>query len=243
MMCSDLLTKWLSFFKPLALGQFGNARANGMALSCGQFWVRARGGYNLYRWCGDRYTAEPGRIVGAAGGDLASVATFPYVGHDPGTRYWYLVRAVGAGGVSEMNCRQVVRVELDEAGELVGPQPNSPESLATSASSGGRIELGWRYNPAGQEAAPVAFDVFGDGGTGSMAWETPIDSVEYRVGMVDYSWISEPFAHDTRAQFAVRARSGAGVRERNERTAMAWARSLGPEPLACVVAEPGTERR
>lgn len=242
-MADELLTKWLDFIDPLAMGQFANARANGLALTCGQFWVRTGGGYNLYRWTGNRLPVDPGSMVGAAGSGAVSVGNFPYIVHDNSTCYWYVLRAVGGGGVEEQNCSQVVRVALDDAGDLIGPQPNEPESVAARPLSGGRVGLGWRYNALGQEVAPAVFEIFGDGGTGVMDWDSPIGSVGYRRGKVDYEWTSEPFADGSRWQMAVRGKSEAGTSERNERTVVVWAAAAGPEPVPILVAELGAERR
>jgi len=238
-MADDLLTKWLNFIDPLAMGQFADARANGLALTCGQFWVRTGGGYNLYRWTGDKLPAQPGRIMGAAQPGVTEIQTFPFVDHAASTRYWYLLRAVG----EEENCSQVVRVELDDGGDLIGPQPNEPESVVARPVSGGRIGLGWRYNALGQEVAPAVFEIFGDGGTGVMDWDSPIGRVDYRRDKVDYAWISEPFDDGSRLQMAVRGKSEAGTSEPNERTVVVWAVAVGPEPEPVLVAELGAERR
>ena len=242
-MADDLLTKWLAIFRPLACGQFGNARANGMALTAGQFWLRTAGGYNLYRWTGDRYPVDvSGGIVGAAQAGATAITNFPFVTHAASTRYWYLVRAVGAGGVEEQNESQIVRAELDGAGELLGPEPNAPESVRARPVAGGCVELRWRYGPAGQEVEPSVFEVFADGG-GTMDWQTPVAEVAYRRGRVDYVWTSAAFEHGSRLRFAVRAKSAMGVSERNETVVIVEADALGPPSLAVFVAEHGQEQR
>ena len=242
-MADDLLRKWLAVWDSLSLGQFGDSRAQGLGLTCGQFWLRTRGGYNLYRWTGSRYPVDAsGGIVGAAQAGAGSITNFPFVTHAPGTRYWYLTRAVGAGGVAEQNESQVVRAEFDTSGELMGPEPNAPESLCARPTAGGCVELGWRYRPEGQEVEPFVFEVFGDGG-GAMDWQTPIDNVAYRRGRVDYSWKSTAFEHGALLRFAVRAKSAAGVSERNEKVVVVEADALGPAPLAVFAAEPGQEQR
>ncbi|MFQ6048590.1 MAG: hypothetical protein ACE5K7_04430, partial [Phycisphaerae bacterium] len=185
-MSLDLLSKWLGFWSPLSLGQFANPRANGLGLTAGVFWVRVAGGYNLYRWSGQKLPVEADRIVGAAEAAAASIGNFPYVGHQASTCYWYLLRAVGAGGVEEGNCQQVVRAEFDDSGELVGAQPNRPQDLSVRPLAGGSFELRWTYSEEGQEVAPAVFEVFTDGGTGQLDYETPVGSVSYRAGRVHY---------------------------------------------------------
>jgi len=242
-MVGDLVTKWLAVWEPLSLGQFGDSRANGLGLTCGQFWLRTTGGYNLYRWTGDRYPVDvSGGIVGAVRSGASAITNFPFITHVASTRYWYLIRAVGAGGVEEANESQVVRVELDAAGELLGPEPNAPESVRARPMAAGCVELRWRYSPASQEAEPSIFEVFGDGG-GTMDWQTPVGEVAYRRGRVDYLWTSAAFADGARLRFGVRAKSAMGVSERNERVVVVEADAMGPAPLTVFVAEPGEEQR
>jgi hypothetical protein len=243
MMADDLLAKWLAILRPLACGQFGGARANGMALTCGQFWLRTAGGYNLYRWTGEKYPVDVSEgIVGAAQSGANTISNFPFVTHVAGTRYWYLVRAVGAGGVEEQNELLVARVELDGSGELLGPEPNAPESVCARPVAGGRVELSWRYDPTGQEAEPSVFGVFANAG-GTMDWQTPMAEVAYRRGRVNYVWTSGAFEHGARLRLAVRAKSVMGFSERNEATVLVEADALGPAPLAMFVAEHGQEQR
>lgn len=242
-MAGELVTKWLAVWEPLSLGQFGDSRANGLGLTCGQFWLRTVGGYNLYRWTGDRCAVDvSGGIVGSAQSGASVITNFPFVTHAASTRYWYLIRAVGAGGVEEENESQAVRVELDAAGELLGPEPNAPVSVCACPTAGGRVELRWRYVPEGQAVEPSAFEVFGDDG-GTMDWQTPVGEVAYRRGRVDYLWTSAAFAHGARLRFGVRAKSAMGVSDRNERVVVVEADAMGPAPLTVFVAEPGEEQR
>jgi hypothetical protein len=149
---------------------------------------------------------------------------------------------MGAGGVEDQNESQIVRVEFDAAGELLGSEPNAPESVCARPAAGGCVELRWRYSPAGQEAAPSVFEVFGDGG-GTMDWQTPIAEVAYRRGRADYQWTSAAFEHGARLRFAVRAKSAMGVSERNETVVIVETDALGPAPLTVFLAEPGAEQR
>ena len=238
-MAADLLNKWLAVWQPLTLGQFGDAGANGLALTCGQFWLRTGGGYNLYRWTGDRTPVAPGAIMGAAGPGASEVRTFPRVAHAASTRYWYLLRAVGAGGVEEGNTDCVAGVGFDAAGQWLGLAPNAPECLRATAQSGGMVVLGWRYNPAGEAIAPSRFAVFGEQTDGAMDWDTPVGEVSYRSGRADYVWRVGPFEHGTRLAWSVRAVSAGGVSDGNEVQAVVWTDGCGPISASGLMVQPG----
>ena len=214
-MADDLLTKWLAILDPLACGQFGDTRANGMALTCGQFWLRTAGGYNLYRWTGDRHPVDvSGGIVGAAPAGASSIANFDYVTHAVSTRYWYLIRAVGAGGVEESNTKRIVEATFDAEGDYIEPAPNSPFALSVEPAAGGYLTLRWLYDAAGQAAAPSQFNVYHNNGSGEVDYDTPVTNVSY-TGSSRYTATVGPYADDALVRLAVRAAASGGAEETN----------------------------
>lgn len=237
-MAADLLNKWLGVWQPLTLGQFGDAGANGLALTCGQFWQRTGGGYTLYRWTGDRTPAAPDTIVGAAVPGATEIRTFPRVAHAASTRYWYLLRAVGAGGVEETNTRRVVEAVTDAAGDLQAPRPNSPSALVATPLADGDIELSWSYVSAGQQVAPAAFAVYGDGAAGHAAidYETVIATVTATPGQSRYATTLTGYDHGDIVRLAVRAISAAGVHDGNTDDVVGVADATDPVAPTLVAA-------
>lgn len=228
-MDSSIRDKWFAVWCPLQLGLTPNGHANAMALSLGAFWVRSRGGHNLYRWTGEAGDVQTDRIVGAAAARATEVRTFPWVGHEADATYWYLLRAVAGGGVEESTTHQLRRVAFDASGHYVGQRPNSPVGLRAGRLSGGRVGLSWSYDPVGQEAPPSAFDVYNDAASpGAIDYETAVGSIAFEPGRVLYSWTSASFADGTRISWAVRARSSDGVVEENAVRLAVEADATGP---------------
>ncbi|MBN1344520.1 MAG: hypothetical protein JXQ73_17655 [Phycisphaerae bacterium] len=228
-MDSEIIEKWFAYWRPLQLGLTSDGQANALTLTLGVFWARCRGGYNLYRWVGDRRPSQPGRIVGAAAAGSLRISSFPYVGHEPSTIYWYLLRAVGGGGVEETTGHQIRRAEFDADGEYVGPHPNPPRMLQVEPILGGRIRLRWSYDPTDEEVAPGRFLIHNDAGTpGVVDYETVVGSVDYAVGRPLFEWTSEVFPDGARVWWVVRSESPDGVVEDNAVSLATEADASGP---------------
>ncbi len=228
-MDDSIRDKWFAVWHPLHLGFTADGHANAIGLSLGVFWVRHRGGHNLYRWSGNAEPVQTDRIVGTAAARATTVKTFPWITHEADTTYWYLLRTVGPGGVEETTTHQLRRVSFDASGAYLGQRPNPPERLRINCLFDGRFGLSWSYDPAGQEAPPSVFEVYNDAASpGTVDYATSVDSVPFEPGGVLYSWTSEPFADGTRVAWAVRARSAGGVLEENVVRLAAEADATGP---------------
>jgi hypothetical protein len=207
-------------------------------LTLGVFWARCAGGYNLYRWTGDRMPVQPGRIVGAAASAARQISNYPFIKHEASTVYWYLLRAVGAGGVEETTTGQVRRAEFDAGGVLIGARPNPPTHLTIDRLSGGRFCLRWGYDPTDQEVSPGGFGVYNDSATpGQIDYGSPVGSVGFEPGRAAYEWTSEPFADGTRVCWAVRAGSPQGVVEDNLVSVAGEADVEGPPAIPAIEAD------
>ncbi|HMQ14397.1 MAG TPA: hypothetical protein PKC49_00330 [Phycisphaerae bacterium] len=165
-----------------------------------------RPGLLLRRWRGRRApVVESPTAVGFAWGDEADeVAEHASVDH-PDAVWWYRVDRVNRCGVASRGSGAVPRVWDDSAD--VGDLPNNPSGLAR-VQVGSAVRLSWIYEPAGQQAPPDRFDVFGGD---PMDWQTVVASVPYVAGRRRYAWKSGEMTDGDVAQFSVRARSAAGV--------------------------------
>lgn len=236
-MDDEIIAKWFSYWCPLVLGFGPNAHANGLTLTLGVFWARAKGGYNLYRWTGEALPTQPDRIVGAAASTDQEVANFPLIEHEPSTIYWYLLRAVGGGGVEESTEHQLRKVEFDANGDIIGPRPNAPSHLSVDLLSGGRFCLRWAYDPASQEISPDSFEVYNDSGSpGEIDYDSAVGSADFAVGQAVFEWTSEAFDDGTLLWWAVRAKSRDDVVEENTVSVAGQADTTGPPVHPGVVA-------
>ncbi|MBW7907208.1 MAG: hypothetical protein LC135_01785 [Phycisphaerae bacterium] len=161
----------------------------------------------LRRWPGVAAPApRPAPAVGFAWG-ANQVSEHEEVDHPDGI-WWYAVDRVNAFGLLTHGRDVAPRVFI--GGQDIGPLPSSPSGL-TRAQVGNAVRLAWMYEPIGQQVAPERFDVFGDGGTGTMDWVTVVASVVYGHGRRQYAWLSDAKNDGDVAQYSVRARSAAGV--------------------------------
>ena len=75
--------------------------------------------------------------------------------------------------------------------------------------NGNKIQLIWFYCPLEQESGPASFNVYCDGGTGQIDYESPIATIAYR-GRKFYSYKSAALEAG-RYLFAIRAEDDGGV--------------------------------
>lgn len=176
-------------------------------------------------------------IVGAGAAGADTLREFPWVQHEPDTEYVYRLNAIGRGGVEEDSADAVAIVEFGADGEWVGLLPNSPSRLDVRAAAGGRFMLRWTYAEAGQQAAPTQFRVFTDGGTGLVDYVTPAGVVAYRPRRLFYEYVSEPWPHNAKVRWAVRAYTIADAHDTNTNEVYAWADADGPPGLEALAVE------
>jgi hypothetical protein len=234
------LQKWLSWYSPLFLGRFDlpsvvvgaasafQALADGLALTRGRFWVRVAGGHDLRRsTTGHPTRADP--IVGRADGRATGIDTFPWVGHGAGGRYRYAVTVAGAGGVRDDADAPGTDVDFDAEGEWIGLAPNRVTHPHVEPLSGGRFRVSWAYDERGQAAPPAEFAVYNDAASpGTVDYTAVVATVAYRRYGGFFEFVSGAFEHESRMRWGVRARSAAGVEERNVRIAEGIASSDVP---------------
>ncbi len=221
-MGAELFDKWLAHYDPIHRGYTPRGLANGLTATNGWSFPRVGGGYNLYRGVlggGAAKCAESlidwNQPVGAAGGGMVTIGNFPWRVHAADTSYVYGLRAIGGGGVESGASYPARAVSFDGGGNLLGPRPNVPSGLVVRAKAGGRFELRWMYVSRFEESVPAVFEVYEDGGTGTVDFATAVGTVGYRPGKSHYEFLSAAVGHDVRRSWSVRAVTAAGDSDGN----------------------------
>jgi len=210
MAVTDLLSKWLVHYDPIHRGWTPRGIAGAVCTTRGYGFARVGGGYNLYRGVvgsGIDFSSP----VGAAGFDATQIKTFEWRGHSALTQYRYALRSVGGGGVESDPGPQGAVVSFDGTGVAEALRPNGVTNPSVHPVSGGAFALSWDYDPRGQEAVPVEFRVFDDGGTGVIDFMSVIGSVAYAAGVGRFGFTTGSFASGAVRLFAVRAVAADGT--------------------------------
>jgi len=166
-------------------------------------------GYNIYHASGPDPEAldygDPDLRLGPA---VTQVATDVLL---PGAVHWFGIRPVDARGIESPTAQDEVRLELDEQGQKVPDRPAGILQLSAKPLPQGLVALQWRWRAGLAGALPQAFRVFGDGGTGTIDYQTPLGEVAYQATRQQYAWESGELAGDLEHQLAVRAVTAGGV--------------------------------
>ena len=141
--------------------------------------------HNVYR--GDSagevdYDTLVGRARGS--GPLLSVQNIAL----PADQTSYLgVRRVSLAGVEETNTDRIAAVTLDAAGQVVAGTPGAVRTIAVHALADGSFVVGFSQPSGASPATPDRFEVFSDGGTGTLQTDQPVATVAARAGREDYT--------------------------------------------------------
>ena len=144
-------------------------------------------------------------------------------------------------------CPVLTGSDSDRGGALRPPEPNAPANLTVLPAAGGTLRVEWMYSSAGQDAVPVSFAVYdngggpGPGGAPPVDFDTPIGSVAYKSGQVFFGFVTGSYANGTRVELAVRARSANGGFEANTITQGATAVATPPPALTAMLISEGSE--
>jgi len=236
-MADGLLDRWLAHYDSIHRGWTPRGIANGVCATNGFAFPRLAGGYNLYRGVGALENVDTDVPVGAAGANASQLETFSWRPAAASTTYVHVIRSIGGGGVESPSGAQAVTVSFDAFGQPEGLKPNTPTSLAAAPQGGGRFEVSWRYVARDQETPPVEFRVYGDGGSGTVDFDSPLGAVPYRARRGQFRFITGEHAHGAVRSFAVRAVSEFGTTDGNTVVAGAWADAEGPPVHTSVFTE------
>ncbi len=162
----------------------------------------------------------------------AGTASYDMTGLANGSIRYAHVKAVSACDVEDDDAvgkRKLVRVEIDDNGDLVGAVPNRPIQLRLERLASGRIVAEWTYHDAGQSIEPSAFNVYVATGSSAFDFDTPTHTVSYLKGKQSFSQDLGTFADGTQVRVVVRARSSANNEESNQVTATATSDATAPD--------------
>ena len=166
-------------------------------------------GYNLYHATGDGpvsldYISPFVRV----GPGLTQVATEAL---DAGAVHWFAVRPVSALGTETPLAQDEVRLETAAQGQRVPDRPAGVLAAGARPLPLGAVQLQWQYRTGIGGVLPQTFRIFGDGGTGTIDYQSPLGQVDYQQGRTWYGWASGPLAGSGEHQLAVRAVTAGGV--------------------------------
>lgn len=165
------------FFDSIFEGDSANGVKLGMGLTNGDFWPRPNGCQNLYRG-NSFYTIDFDDILAVIDTDeeLITVSGFD---HEACETYLYVLRRVNCCGDEERSLVAAVKVEFDTLGNLVEPCCNNILSVGAEQYKGPRLWLIWHYCPIDQQAECGHFNIYWDGGSGEIDFETAICAIDY----------------------------------------------------------------
>ncbi len=121
------------------------------------------------------------------------------------TVHWFGIRPVDIDGRQNPLTQGEVRLELDADGEAVPARPAAPLALHAEPVPAGEVRLRWPYRVGQTAVVPVAFRIFGDGGTGVIDYGAPLGEVAWETGRTWYTWTSAALTPGVVHQLAVRA--------------------------------------
>jgi hypothetical protein len=126
----------------------------------GWHWPNFSSGHRVYRGRGGTSGLDLDQPVGFAQAD-ATTLTLAALGHEPSTRYTYVVRPVcGCGWLETPDYSCTCEMATDEVGDWVGSRPAPVEWLAARVESGGRIVLRWRWRRPYGGIEPADFGLY-----------------------------------------------------------------------------------
>jgi len=197
---------WLS--DALFNGMTANAFKLGTTLSLGWFWTRVAGCSVLYRdSCMNRIDFTKILTVGNQDADVISPPD--YLAHDNGATYVYVIRRFNHCGDAEQTIKAAAKVSIGDDGELAPPFPNKIFASIISKADGNKIGLTWFYNSREQQSPPTCFNVYSDGTTGQIDYESALATIEYK-GQRFYSY-SSGVLQPGRYLFAVKTENAEGL--------------------------------
>jgi len=165
-------------------------------------------GYYVYHATGNSPDlldlGEPWACVGP---DLTQLVTEPL---DAGAVHWFSIRPVDGRDVESPLAQNELRLELDGQGQPVPDRPAGVLALSACPLPGGCVRVAWGYRVGRTGILPQAFHIFGDSGSGTLNYTTPLGEVPYRASEPFYGWTSGPLAGGTH-QLAVRAIAASGL--------------------------------
>jgi hypothetical protein len=192
-------------------------------------------GYNLYHGVGDGpeaidYTTPLGRV----GPGMTEIATGPLAA---GVVHWFGLRPADARELESPATQAECRLELDASGQVVPDRPAGVLALQASARPLGTAHLTWRWRPGRTGVLPQTFRIFGDGGTGTVDYETPLGEVPFEAARTWYAWDTPALADGLDHLLAVRAVAPGNLWDEQPAVASVRADAAAPAEVDALEAE------
>jgi len=166
------------FFDSLYEGDSANGTKLGLGLTGGDFWACVAGCQNLYRGP-NAEMIDFDTILATRDMDEDSITVPDFAVHQADSSYIYVLRRANICGYEERTFRAAVKVSFDGQGNLIEPGCNDVFALTARQVAGPKVQLLWLYFPIGQGAEPVSFNIYWDGGTGQIDYETALGCLDY----------------------------------------------------------------
>jgi hypothetical protein len=173
------------FFDSLHSGDSANGVKLCMGITDGDFWSRSAGAQVLYK--GQAISEVDFETIE----DAANVnEKFQITGGGASSTTYYIVRRVNCCGYEEKTINAVIRTEFDSLGNLIEQGGNKIIDLAAQQIAGGKIKFSWFYHVINQTKKIDTFNIYGDNGTGTIDFQTPIGIVGY-TGRKFYQFVTD----------------------------------------------------
>jgi hypothetical protein len=184
---------------------FGGDSANGLKLCLGltegDFWARTSGAQLLYQ--GQNDDVDFDRIIAVL---EAEEDTLEISSGEPLSCFLYVLRRANGCGVEEKTFFAAARVEFDDSGNLVEYGCNKIFIATARQIEGNKILLKWFYQPIHQSKKPDDFKIYYDNGTGTIDYQNPLGSVDYK-GRRFYQFVTDVLSGNS-YKFCIRAIGG-----------------------------------
>ena len=197
----------IKFFDSLFEGDSCNGVKLGMGLTGGDFWPRVAGCQNLYRG-GSIRTVDFSDVLLVTDAEQGPVSFVPLNAHEAGEVCFYVLRRANGCGYEERTLGAAVKAAFDNDGDLIASGCNRVFGVFVEQVGGFKYRLVWYYCPIDQGATLDHFDVYSDGGSGEIDYETVVAAVDY-IGAGFYSYESDLSAGESML-FSIRAVSTDG---------------------------------
>jgi len=197
--------------------------------------VASEAGYNLYHATGAGPESldydEPWAQLGPSVTDVETDAL------NAESVHWFGIRPVDPNGRESPAAQDEARLETGAQGEQEPDRPAGALAAVAVPLALGAARLRWRYRVGHNGVLPQTFRIFGDGGTGTLDYETPLDEVPWCEGQAWYAWTSDPLTPGVEHQLAVRAVTAGGVWDEQPAVARVTPDAVPPGQVDALEAE------
>jgi hypothetical protein len=188
----------MKFFDSLCGGDSVKGVKLCLGLTEGDFWARQAGVQILYKGQSiddvDFYDFH----------DVSNVhGQFELAGGQPLSRLFFVVRRTNCCGIEDKTINAALRVDFDSQGNLIQNGCNKIIDVSAQQVEGDKVKLMWFYHGINQSKMICKFQIYSDGGSGTIDFQNSIGTVEY-TGRKFYQFLTPELNHDC-YRFCIRA--------------------------------------